>query len=113
MLHPAFADCPGHEHWQRDFNGSSGVFAFALCDGDKGSRDAFVDRLKLFGIGYSWGGFESLVVPADPVRSVSSAPAGPLVRLHVGLEDPDDLIADLRAGAWRLNALVFGGCFAI
>jgi cystathionine beta-lyase len=95
LLHPAFPDCPGHEHWKRDFGGSSGVFAFALKDWDKAGRDAFVDRLELFSIGYSWGGFESLAAPADPVRSVSSPPAGPLVRLHVGLEEPDDLIADL------------------
>ncbi len=95
VLHPAFADCPGHEHWTRDFKGSSGVFAFALHGGNKKARDALVDRLELFGIGYSWGGFESLAVPADPVRSVSSPPQGPLVRLHIGLEDTEDLIADL------------------
>jgi len=95
VLHPAFPGCPGHQHWQRDFRGSSGVFAFALGGCDKRARDAFVDRLKLFGIGYSWGGFESLVTPCDPIRSLSRVADGPLVRLHVGLEDPDDLIADL------------------
>ena len=95
VLHPALADCPGHEHWKRDFSGSSGVFAFAFADRDRRARDAFVDRLQLFGIGYSWGGFESLAVPADPVRSVSRPPEGALVRLHIGLEDPEDLIADL------------------
>jgi cystathionine beta-lyase len=95
VLHPALPDCPGHELWKRDFRGSSGVFAFALQGWDKRARDAFVDRLELFGIGYSWGGFESLVVPADPARSASSSPDAPLVRLHIGLEDPDDLIADL------------------
>ena len=95
VLHPALRDCPGHEHWSRDFRGSSGVFAFALNGGSKQARDALVDRLELFGIGYSWGGFESLAIPADPVRSVSRPPEGPLVRLHIGLEDPDDLIADL------------------
>ena len=96
VLHPALPGCPGHEHWKRDFAGSCGVFAFAFADRDKRGRDAFVDRLKQFGIGYSWGGFESLAIPADPVRSVSSPPYRPLVRLHVGLEDPADLIADLR-----------------
>ncbi|MEJ7776422.1 MAG: cystathionine beta-lyase [Sphingomicrobium sp.] len=95
VLHPALPECPGHQHWKRDFSGSSGVFAFAPAGGDSQARDAFVDRLELFGIGYSWGGFGSLAVPADPVRSVSSAPEGPLVRLHIGLEDPDDLIGDL------------------
>jgi cystathionine beta-lyase len=91
VLHPALPDCPGHETWKRDFKGSSGLFTFAL----KGDREAFVDMLKLFGIGYSWGGYESLVLPADPHRTVSKAPAKNLVRLHIGLEDPEDLIADL------------------
>ena len=91
MLHPAFSDCPGHELWKRDFKGSSGLFTFEL----KGDRTAFVDSFELFGIGYSWGGYESLVLPVDPHRAVSEPPASNLVRLHIGLEDPDDLIADL------------------
>ena len=91
VLHPAFADCPGHECWARDFKGSSGLFAFEL----RGDSAALVDRLELFGIGYSWGGYESLALPVSPMRKVSSAPAKNLVRLHVGLEDPDDLIEDL------------------
>ncbi|HEU5482466.1 MAG TPA: cystathionine beta-lyase [Sphingomicrobium sp.] len=96
ILHPAFESCPGHEYWKRDFSGSTGLFSFVLDGGDPEARDRFVDRLELFGIGYSWGGFESLAVPADPVRSASKSEwAGPLVRLHIGLEDPDDLIADL------------------
>lgn len=97
VLHPALADCPGHEFWKRDFKGASGLFSFELKDGDRQKRSAFIDSLKLFGIGYSWGGFESLVLPADPHRTVSKAPAGNLVRLHVGLEDPEDLIVDLSA----------------
>jgi cystathionine beta-lyase len=96
LLHPAFESCPGHEYWKRDFNGSAGLFAFALSGGDSNARDRLVDRLDLFGIGYSWGGFESLVTPADPVRTASTPDwGGPLVRLQIGLEDPDDLIADL------------------
>ena len=95
VLHPALTDCPGHEYWKRDFKGSSGLFAFELTAGD---RTRFVDSLELFGIGYSWGGYESLVLPVDPHRTVSEAPARNLVRLHIGLEDPDDLIADLSAG---------------
>ncbi len=91
MLHPAFSDCPGHELWKRDFKGSSGLFTFEL----KGDRASFVDSLQLFGIGYSWGGYESLVLPVDPHRTVTEPPARNLVRLHIGLEDPDDLIADL------------------
>lgn len=97
VLHPALPRCPGHEHWKRDFKGSSGLFAFELKDASVSQRAAFVDALQLFGIGYSWGGFESLVLPVDPVRTVSQPPAPNLVRLHIGLEDPDDLIADLSA----------------
>src|SRR5437764_3002338 len=97
VLHPAFPDCPGHEFWKRDFSGASGLFSFELKDADARTRAAFIDSLTLFGIGFSWGGFESLVLPADPVRAVSEAPAPNLVRLHVGLEDPEDLIADLEA----------------
>ena len=95
ILHPAFPDCPGHDHWKRDFKGSSGLFSFELKGADRPARDAFVERLELFGIGYSWGGYESLAIPTDPVRTVSKAPAENLVRLHIGLEDPDDLIEDL------------------
>ena len=98
ILHPAFAEMPGHELWRRDFTGSSGLFAFALNGGDEAARDSFIESLELFGIGYSWGGFESLAVPSDTknLRTASNrAYDGPLVRLHIGLEDPDDLIADL------------------
>jgi len=103
VLHPALADCPGHEHWRRDFKGSSGLFSFLLSEPDDQRRVAFIQRLKLFGIGYSWGGFESLVVAYDPVRTVSQAPPkGSLVRLQIGLEDPDDLIEDLAASLSQL-----------
>ena len=97
VLYPPLADCPGHQIWQRDFKGASGLFSFELNGAAKDQRIAFVDRLELFGIGYSWGGFESLAIPIDPVRTVAPAPAPNLVRLHIGLEDPDDLIADLEA----------------
>jgi cysteine-S-conjugate beta-lyase len=96
VLHPALPDCPGHDYWERDFRGSSGLFSFALRGGDAAARARLIDSLEMFGIGFSWGGFESLVVPADPVRTVTGWSAeGPLVRLHVGLEDADDLIDDL------------------
>jgi cystathionine beta-lyase len=98
VLHPALPDCPGHEFWVRDFRGSSGLFSFVLRGADDAMRSRFIDSLELFGIGYSWGGYESLAVPADPapIRSATSWQAdGPLVRLHIGLEDPDDLILDL------------------
>jgi cystathionine beta-lyase len=96
VLHPAFESCPGHEYWKRDFKGSSGLFAFALDGGSPEARDKLIDSLELFGIGYSWGGFESLAVPGEPPRSATNPDwGGPLVRLQIGLEDPDDLIADL------------------
>ena len=100
VLHPALPDCPGHEFWKRDFLGSSGLFTFELKGAGPAARTAFIEQLELFGIGYSWGGYESLVLPVDPVRTVSAPPAPNLVRLHVGLEDPDDLIDDL-AQAFR------------
>jgi cysteine-S-conjugate beta-lyase len=96
VLHPALESCPGHEYWKRDFNGSSGLFSFVLEGANSAERDSVIDKLELFEIGYSWGGFESLAVPADPVRTATSPQwEGPLVRLNIGLEDPQDLIADL------------------
>lgn len=96
MLHPALPGCPGHAHWARDFTGTSGLFGFTLKGTTKAQRDAFIDALTLFGLGYSWGGFESLVVPSNPPRSaVKWRGDGPLIRLSIGLEDPADLIADL------------------
>ena len=94
VLHPALPDCPGHEFWRRDFKGSSGLFSFEL-KGSEADRTTFLERLELFGLGFSWGGFESLAVTADPIRTVSEPPARNLVRLQIGLEDPDDLIEDL------------------
>ena len=96
VLHPALSDCPGHECWKRDFKGSSGLFSFELKGADQAERAAFVDRLQLFGIGFSWGGYESLAMPVDPHRTVTDPPAPNLVRLHIGLEDPQDLIDDLK-----------------
>jgi len=98
VLHPALPDCFGHELWKRDFKGSSGLFSFELKHGDDQSRAAFIDALQLFGIGYSWGGFESLALPVDPRKhrtATTWSASGALVRLHIGLEDPEDLIADL------------------
>ena len=97
VLHPALPDCPGHEYWKRDFKGASGLFSFELKGADRDQRNAFVDRLELFGIGYSWGGFESLALPIDPYRTVTEPPAPNLVRLHIGLENSQDLIDDLKS----------------
>ncbi|HEX7856464.1 MAG TPA: cystathionine beta-lyase [Sphingobium sp.] len=106
VLHPALSDCPGTAAWARDFRGSTGLFSIVLAGGGEAERATFIDALTLFGIGYSWGGFESLALPVDPVkyRTAKAWQAdGPLVRLHIGLEDPADLIADLDQGlaAWR------------
>ena len=105
VLHPALPSCPGHDVFTRDFTGASGLFGFILDGGDERARAALIDTLELFGIGYSWGGFESLVVPADPHRTASRWQAeGPLVRLQIGLEDADDLIADLDRGLAAFRA---------
>jgi cysteine-S-conjugate beta-lyase len=94
VLHPALADCPGHDHFTRDFKGSSGLFGFQLATGN---ADAFVDALTHFGIGYSWGGFESLAIPTNPARCRTATPwtGGSVIRLSIGLEDVRDLIDDL------------------
>ena len=98
VLHPALPSCPGHEIWARDFQGASGLFSIVLAGGGTKDAAAFVDRLETFGIGYSWGGFESLAIPAEFVRTVTRFDGeGPVVRLHVGLEDPAELIEDLGA----------------
>jgi cystathionine beta-lyase len=104
VLHPALPDCPGHSLWARDFKGSSGLFSFALKGGGDAERTRFVEALELFGLGYSWGGYESLVLPVDPERLRTATrwqAEGPLVRLQIGLEDVDDLIEDLAAALAR------------
>ncbi|MGL5836996.1 MAG: cystathionine beta-lyase [Sphingorhabdus sp.] len=100
VLHPAFSSCPGHAIWKRDFTGSSGLFAFIL-DGDWTKAAKFVDALDLFGIGYSWGGFESLIVPKRPEHYRTAVPwtrKGTVIRMQIGLEDGIDLKADLERG---------------
>jgi cystathionine beta-lyase len=105
VLHPALPDHPGHAIWRRDFSGASGLFSIVLHPVAKPALAAFLDGLKLFGMGASWGGYESLIMPTDP-RAVRSATVwdmpGPLLRIHAGLEDPGDLIADLESGFERL-----------
>lgn len=107
VLHPALPACPGHEYWQRDFTGTGGLFSFILKGGSAKARDALIDALDHFGIGYSWGGYESLAVPSDPGKWRSATvwqAEGPGVRLSIGLEEADDLIADLRHGLDRYAA---------
>ena len=101
VLHPALERDPGHAIWKRDFNGASGLFSFILKPECRAKIGAFFDALELYGMGYSWGGFESLAIPFDcsTYRTATKwNPGGPAVRLHIGLEDPDDLITDLEAG---------------
>jgi cystathionine beta-lyase len=101
MFHPALPNFPDHTLWARDFKGACGLFGFSLKPASDAAVAAFLDTLRLFGLGFSWGGFESLAIWCDPqlaVRKHRTDYGGPLIRLHVGLEDPDDLIADLRAG---------------
>lgn len=97
VLHPAVSDCPGHDLFVRDFEGSAGLFGFELTDSSADTAARLVDALQLFGIGYSWGGYESLALPIEPSRCRSAVAwgGGTIIRLSIGLEDPRDLIADL------------------
>ena len=98
VIHPALPASPDHTIWRRDFTGAGGLFAFTLAPGLSPTVAAFLDALTLFGLGFSWGGFESLALNGDPQFSSRLTPPdfiGPLIRLSIGLEDPADLIADL------------------
>lgn len=104
VLHPALESDPGHALWKRDFTGACGLFGLILKPASEAAIAGFVDGLRHFGIGYSWGGFESLIVPAHIRRSAGRFEAeGPVLRLHAGLEDAGDLIADLEKGLDRLR----------
>ncbi len=107
VLHPALESDPGHAIWKRDFTGASGLFSIVLKPAPQKSVDALLDTVKLFGMGYSWGGFESLVIPFDcaAYRTATKwSPGGPTLRLHIGLEDVEDLKADLECGFEAFNA---------
>lgn len=107
VLYPALPSFPGHALWQRDFTGANGLLSVVLQDVPRRAIDAMLDGFSLFAMGYSWGGFESLVIPFDPhaTRTATRWPfTGPCLRLHCGLEDPDDLIEDLDRGLERLAA---------
>ncbi len=106
VLYPALESDPGHALWKRDFSGAASLFAVVLRPVADGAVAAMINALELFGIGSSWGGFESLAIRADVrrIRTATRWPAeGPLMRLHIGLEDPDDLIADLQQGLQHLT----------
>jgi cystathionine beta-lyase len=107
VLHPALESDPGHAIWKRDFKGSTGLFSVVLKPCSNAAVDALLDGLELFGMGYSWGGYESLVIPFDCTTYRTATqwqPGGPALRFHIGLEDLDDLKADLEAGFERLRA---------
>jgi cystathionine beta-lyase len=107
VIHPALPADPGHALWKRDFSGSSGLFSIMLKPASDAAVAAFLDSLELFGLGYSWGGYESLAVPFDCTAYRTATrfdPGGPTVRFNVGLEDIEDLKADLDRGFERLRA---------
>jgi cysteine-S-conjugate beta-lyase len=105
VLYPALSNTPGHDIWKRDFTGASGLFSVVLKPTSQASVAAMLDGLELFAMGFSWGGFESLVVPFKPHRTATTWEAkGPALRLHIGMEHPDDLMRDLDEGFKRLAA---------
>ena len=109
VLHPALPDFPDHDLWKRDFTGACGLFGVVLKPGSWEAAYAFANSLELFGCGVSWGGYESLIVPCKAQverRAFPDALEGPLLRLHIGLEAPEDLIADLRRGLNRYRDFV-------
>ncbi len=107
ILHPALPTDPGHALWKAQYTGASGLFSIILKPTPRKAVAAMLDGLELFGMGYSWGGFESLIVPFNPTRyrtATAWTAEGPALRLHIGLDDVGDLTADLEAGFERLNA---------
>ena len=106
VLYPALPGDPGYALWKRDFTGASGLFGVELKPCSRTQLAAMLDHYEYFGLGYSWGGFESLVAPANigNARSLHPWRGGPLIRYHIGLEDTDDLIRDLEAGFGRMAA---------
>ncbi|MEO1280911.1 MAG: cystathionine beta-lyase [Pseudomonadota bacterium] len=109
VMHPGLPSDPGHALWKRDYSGASGLFGFRLKPAPQAALAAFVDDLAFFDMGYSWGGYESLILPCNPCTSRTATTwhepdTGFTIRLHIGLEDVDDLKADLAAGLERFNA---------
>ena len=107
VLHPALETDPGHAIWKRDFTGACGLFSIVLQPAPQRAVDALLNALQLFGMGYSWGGFESLIIPFDCASYRTATqwnPGGPALRLHIGLENTEDLKADLERGFAALAA---------
>lgn len=110
VYHPALPSCPGHEHFKRDFSGASGLFSFELNEKlSQAQLERFMDHFELFSMAYSWGGFESLILHNQPEEIAKIRPnierklTGTLIRVHIGLEDTDELIMDLKAGFQRIK----------
>ncbi|MEZ9230641.1 cystathionine beta-lyase [Vibrio amylolyticus] len=112
VRHPALASCPGHEFFERDFTGGNGLFSFVLKESHPKATTELLDGMHHFSMGYSWGGFESLILANEPrsfnsLRTVANPNfSGTLIRVHIGLEDVNDLIADLELGLERYNEAV-------
>jgi cystathionine beta-lyase len=107
VLYPALPGARGHALWQRDFRLATGLFGIVLNPVPRERVAAMLDGMRLFGMGWSWGGFESLIIPTWPERVRTATtwnPGGPVLRLHIGLEEPRDLVDDLAAGFARLAA---------
>ena len=105
VLYPALPNAAGHTIWKRDFTGAASLFSIILKCQDEKALAEMLDHMELFGLGYSWGGFESLMIPFKPIRTANTwSNKGLCLRLHIGLENPEDLKADLAAGFARLNA---------
>ena len=106
VLYPALPDAPDHGLWRRDYTGAASIFGVLMKGGSEAAAHALMSKLELFGLGYSWGGFESLITHETAQLGFRRRPpqlAGELLRLHVGLEDPADLVSDLERGlaAWN------------
>ncbi|MGF1910671.1 cystathionine beta-lyase [Vibrio kasasachensis] len=112
VRHPALETCPGHEFFERDFTGGNGLFSFVLKTSDSKATTALLDNMQHFSMGYSWGGYESLILANEPksfnsLRTVAHPHfEGTLIRLHIGLEDVNDLIVDLEAALARYNTVI-------
>ena len=106
LLHPAFETCPGHKIWKRDFSGSSGLFSFIIKKVQSEKVENMLNNFQYFKMGFSWGGFESLILQSDPAKIRSAMKwrnPGLLFRIHIGQEDVKDLINDLKIGFDRLS----------
>ena len=106
VLHPGLPGCPGHDHYLRDFDGTSGLFSMVLKPVEESRLANMLEGLRHFGMGYSWGGFESLILPFDPMENRTVTPwarEGRCLRISIGLEDSDDLIRDLEIGFKRMS----------